>query len=404
MATNKAEKPEKKRLEIKTRTPQKSSGIFDNIGQNRGSGEHPLRELLNAGFPSPIEPTAGAETSDRRPRLESVDAHTAFSSTPTVDAHSEAVRTPDDAAARRPLSEFIDVQSSNLPTPTGRDSGQPQRDSLDAHTVQLRTPELSQSGRLTPQDVDATGTENPASTAVETERPPARQVDRLAPGDVDGAPTASSDVGAQQSTISKTGAHTSRDWNKVEDQRGTGRAALRPNKEILRKFKVYCASNNFTLTEFFELAGMRFLELDAQIDGEVGAMAPLDDRRLKMRYKTRVSIINLYLAYTARFNEHSGNAAGKWSGKWLPRDDEAAYVFNDVDIKAIEEGIIQTQHNKGIGNGKIQTFKYYVDEIQNVLQANMPESALAVMVDYHRATLNRKFGKEVDLSFLEASE
>lgn len=48
MANKPAQKPDDKpqRMEIKKRTPQKSSGIFDNIGQSRGTGEHPIRELL----------------------------------------------------------------------------------------------------------------------------------------------------------------------------------------------------------------------------------------------------------------------------------------------------------------------------------------------------------------------
>ncbi len=46
-----SEKKTKKKqsLEIKTRTPQKR-GIFDNIGANRTTDPHPLREILN--FPA----------------------------------------------------------------------------------------------------------------------------------------------------------------------------------------------------------------------------------------------------------------------------------------------------------------------------------------------------------------
>lgn len=107
--------------------------------------------------------------------------------------------------------------------------------------------------------------------------------------------------------------------------------------------------------------------------------------------KTNVSIINLYLAYTKRFNEHDGSS---WNGRWTRKDDAIGKNFNAIDLAYVELGIIQTQVNKGIGNGKIQSFQYYANEIQITAEKAgvSPESLMQILV-HHRATLDRWFGK-----------
>jgi hypothetical protein len=80
-----------------------------------------------------------------------------------------------------------------------------------------------------------------------------------------------------------------------------------------------------------------------------------NDRRLNSLWKTQPRIINLYLAYNPVFNEKT---------KWNVRDDDAGLPFNNVDIRIVEMGIIQTQANKGF-TGKINSFSYYVPEIVN---------------------------------------
>ena len=410
MAKQAKEKDEKPKLEIKTRTPKKSSGIFDNIGQNRGSGEHPLREILNAGFPA-----AGSDEADpRRPPIKSVDAHTPEDSTPTefmrtptdgaVDAGLHILRTPTEDSTRRPLSDFIDIHRDDIATPTASESGQPLSASADSQADRTWTPENESGGPQPSTKEGATSSVIQESNQPSAGSPPDQKVDSKAPEMPDQAPTVKIMVDTSESTVKKAGVHRSRDWNKVESARTTGRMNIRPSPELEKKFRIYCAANGMNLTEFFELAGLRMIEVDSQASGEVGALAPLDDRRLTIRYRTRVPIINLYLAYTARFNEHSANAVGKWSGKWIARDDEAGAEFNEIDIKIVELGIIQTQANKGIGNGKIQTFKYYIDEIRNVLQQNMADDTLKIMVTHQRGTLTRWFGRDLDLSFLETTD
>ncbi len=359
-------KPDSK-IEVPTRKPQKP-GIFANIGANRSSGSHPVREILDFPAERPVE--LPAERSDE------LGAQT----------------------------QHLDAQPEHSTTPNLRDVGRPTGTMLDAQPVQTRTPNAESLGRPDVNPLDAQPPELRTSDIATERRPKTGTLDAKAPEQPVRAPKTGKADGAKAPNSESLGAQTSSRWSIYEHNRKTDRLALRPNAEILKKFKRFCIDHDYTLTEFFELSGMRFLELGAQMLDESGAKAPLDDGRLKILYKTRPSIINLYLAYTARFNEHMSNSAGKWSGKWLPRDDEAAATFNETDTRMIELGIIQTQVNKGLGNGKIQTFKYYIDEIRSVMDADLNDNTLTVMTEHHRSTLARWFAKEIDLSFLDDGE
>ncbi len=121
-----------------------------------------------------------------------------------------------------------------------------------------------------------------------------------------------------------------------------------------------------------------------------------------MLYKTKPFIINLYLRYNAIFNELSTQSGvSKWKARWTPRDDEVAKKYNEQDSRTIELGIIQTQTNKGLGQGRIQTFKYYADEVENIMMQDLSSEMLETILNYHRQVWQRWTGKEIDLSFLE---
>ena len=142
-------------------------------------------------------------------------------------------------------------------------------------------------------------------------------------------------------------------------------------------------------------------DLDIQTDIGLDSLIALDDRRLKMLFKTKPSIINLYLRYNSIFNELSGS---KWAAKWSPRDDETAGKYNEVLISIVELGIIHTQLNKGIGAGKIQTFKYYTDEIEKVLISGVSDEMLETILQYHRQMWKNTTNREIDLEFLSEIE
>jgi hypothetical protein len=125
--------------------------------------------------------------------------------------------------------------------------------------------------------------------------------------------------------------------------------------------------------------------------GNVDGKTAHDDRGLSSLWKTKPVIINLYLAYNLIFNEKS---------KWSVRDDEVGASFNNVDIRLIELGIIQTQANKSF-TGKINSFKYYAPEIENFIKLNSPPESIQVILQITRQRWSQATGRELDLSFLE---
>jgi hypothetical protein len=187
---------------------------------------------------------------------------------------------------------------------------------------------------------------------------------------------------------------TTKKWVKYEKQRATDRLSLRPDVEILRKIKVYCAENNFTLTEFFEIAGMQLIGLDAQRQKDLGVLTPLDDRRRDYLYKTKPSIINLFREYNKIFNAQTD---------WKPKDDAVGVKYNDIDLRVIEIGIIQTQSNilEGESETKPERFKYYTREIDKFNSQGYSEQLLDAILTTNRKRWKEITGRELDLSFLE---
>jgi hypothetical protein len=183
-------------------------------------------------------------------------------------------------------------------------------------------------------------------------------------------------------------------WVKYEQQRSTDRLSLRPDVEILSKIRVYCAENNFTLTEFFEIAGLQLIDLDVQKQKFLDAKTPLDDRRLKMFYKTDNRIINLFREYNKIFNAQTD---------WKPKDDAVGVKYNDIDLRVIEIGIIQTQSNiiEGESETKPERFKYYTREIDKFISIGYSDQLLDAILLTNRKRWKEITGREIDLSFLD---
>ncbi len=183
-------------------------------------------------------------------------------------------------------------------------------------------------------------------------------------------------------------------WVKYEQQRSTDRLSLRPDVEILSKIRVYCAENNFTLTEFFEIAGLQLIDLDVQKQKFLDAKTPLDDRRLKMFYKTDNRIINLFREYNKIFNAQTD---------WKPKDDAVGVKYNDIDLRVIEIGIIQTQSNiiEGQSETKPERFKYYTREIDKFISIGYSDQLLYAILLTNRKRWKEITGREIDLSFLD---
>jgi hypothetical protein len=183
-------------------------------------------------------------------------------------------------------------------------------------------------------------------------------------------------------------------WVKYEKQRSTDRLSLRPDVEILRKIKVYCAENDFTLTEFFEIAAIQLIDLDAQKQKDLDVLTPLDDRRRDYLYKTNPRIINLFREYNKIFNPQTD---------WKPKDDAVGVKYNGIDLRVIELGIIQTQSNilEGESDTKPERFKYYTREIDKLNSLGYSEQLLDAILTTNRKRWKEITGREVYLSFLD---
>lgn len=186
-------------------------------------------------------------------------------------------------------------------------------------------------------------------------------------------------------------------WVKYESQRTTDRLSLRPNAETLHKFKVFCTEKKLTLTEFFEIAGQKLINLDAQIPESLGVKTPYDDRRLDILYKTDARIINLFLEYNKIFNEKTD---------WKLKDDTVGVKYNSVDLRMIEIGIIQTQANilEGESGTKVERFKYYTREIDKFVALGYNEQMLDTVLEIHRRRWREITEREIDLKFLEGNK
>jgi hypothetical protein len=161
-------------------------------------------------------------------------------------------------------------------------------------------------------------------------------------------------------------------YDKVRDRKGI---FLRTDSDLTKQFKMFCIDNDLEFAQATEIAWVQFMEsLDIQKSESLAIKISHDDRRLMIRWKSKGHIINLHLRYTAILNPKI---------RWNVRDDEKAARLNEVDSRVIELGIIQTQFQKNF-KGKINSFSYYLNEIDNFTQLEMSGEVLDTMLEINR--------------------
>lgn len=210
--------------------------------------------------------------------------------------------------------------------------------------------------------------------------------------------TTKTEISGKQNELSTTREnvvnHKQRDWsttNKRRSSYGNEVESYRTSGDFKRKIKVFCAEMSVDKQDFYRIVVNHYFDTVVNQNSEnVVDKFTLDDLKKDILWKTNLRIINLYLHYNLILNEKS---------KWSMKDDEAGKRFNDVDIRLVELGIIQTQSNKGFA-GKINTFGYYANEIQNFVELKMPSESLDTMLNINRQRWRQSTGREIDLTFL----
>lgn len=366
MANKKTKDEKKPRFEVKKRTTKEKPDFFQNIPSMR----HPLAEILDFPGHSPTE-------SDNQNINEVISKNESTGYPKNFNLDSQNFETG------HPNPKDLDSQKSQ--------TSYPNNNLLDSQKTNTGHPNI----------------ENQDSQTIPGGYPNTNNLDSNISKKTDGL---SKKKGVLDSNISKTPKQDSQKrtetgkWEKYDKKRKSKGVFLRTGEEITKKFKQFCIANDWDFSHGTEVAWNKLMaDLAIQKPGALDSLIALDDRRLRMLYKTKPLIINLYLAYNTIFNEFAGGKSA-WKARWSPRDDEAAYKFNDSEISLIELGIIQTQMNKGIGQGRIQTFKYYTDEIENFLQAEINPETAKTILEVNRKMWKNQLGKDIDLSFLDSQD
>ena len=184
-----------------------------------------------------------------------------------------------------------------------------------------------------------------------------------------------------------------KDWAKYNKSRSTEPVFIRADADLLKQIKHFNVENKLQMRDFFELSAVSFMQPAGNTKkGKLDSNISSDERRLI--WKTDTSIINLYLAYSLIFNP---------STKWKYNDDKIGVLFNNVDIRIVELGIIQSQGNKMQSDPdcRINSFKYYTTEINLFMDQSLAVGSLDMILHISRNRWKQITGREVDLNFLE---
>lgn len=193
-------------------------------------------------------------------------------------------------------------------------------------------------------------------------------------------PTKTGLVGTKVPTTNKAGTHTSKSTGpRRGDRHREGRAQfkVRPDGDILKEVKKFCAARGLTYQEFFEHAAVHFMNaVGTHETGVVGTLVPHDDMMMMIN-KSDDDIIMLYRSYT-------GN-------RWKAADDRVGAEYNGTDRRIIELGILSTLVNS---KGKrINSFAYFKPEIDSKIDEVRETKLGDETIDAYLSLARRRWGK-----------
>lgn len=144
----------------------------------------------------------------------------------------------------------------------------------------------------------------------------------------------------------------------------------RISQATLNRIKHFLVDHDLEQQEFAELSAIHFMDVvDSQRAEKQDSKLASDERDMMILFKTNPLIINLYLQYNPE-------------NRWKPADDYEGQRYNNKDIRIIETGIIQTQFNARFK--KINSFKYYLTEIDIALELPLSDETIEVMLKQSR--------------------
>ncbi len=224
--------------------------------------------------------------------------------------------------------------------------------------------------RVTPQEAEATARIMNRLMGRDTDTP---NVDIHTPEVDINISTKPPDVDINISTERFVDIHTdTRRISTKSDRHRGNRVGLfvRIDPVIEQRIKLFCVERRIDKQDFIERAAIHFIEsVDIHKEGDVDILISHDDRRKMIVWKTRPPIINLYMGYLP-------------DNRWKARDDREAERFNDADIRHVELGILHALLRTE--QRKIHSFKYFVDEIEEMRAVPLDDSTLDLMLRRRR--------------------
>jgi hypothetical protein len=137
-------------------------------------------------------------------------------------------------------------------------------------------------------------------------------------------------------------------------------------------------------------------DLDSQTSDDLDSKIAVNNKQIIMMSKSKPVIINLYYQYNQFFSPRV---------RWTPKDDRTGQIYNHVDPRIIELGIIQTQSNlfsEGVWQSTtINGFQYYTHEIKKFMMYEEKPEILDTILKINRETWTKLIGKTIDYSLFD---
>ena len=261
-----------------------------------------------------------------------------------LETQKEIIGTPNLLQPETQILPFVNPNKENLET-QNNELGIPNIENLETQTLLVGNPNAENLDAMQPK----TDIWKPKKKA-----------------DLDAKQPKIKDLETQTSEKPAAGKHL----KKYEKARSTEPLHARVEKSIAQRIRHFLVDSKFTLKEFVEMSAIKFMdEFGNPKEINLDANQPYDDRQLKI-YRTKPTIINLYLGFSKNL-------------RWKMSDDVKASAYNEIDIKIIELGILQTLGNKTSG-GKINSFAYFIPEIENWIEAQASEEMMEQLLAMYR--------------------